>query len=112
MEAAAPSPLVQSRHLVLPDGAQMWKLGDQLHREDGPALIEPDGSQRWYLHDQLHREDGPAAMHVSGEQTYWLHGVQYDPVDFQRKQQEQQVMQRLESLRDEELVELLFRSRG
>ena len=42
-------------------GDILWKNSKgQLHREDGPAIIEPDGDKHWYIKGQLHREDGPA----------------------------------------------------
>jgi hypothetical protein len=31
------------------DGTKYWNLNGQLHREDGPAVIEVDGSEHWYI---------------------------------------------------------------
>lgn len=46
-------------------GRKEWRLGDVLHREDGPALILPNGDQGWYWHGKLHRGyDYPAMITV------------------------------------------------
>ena len=60
-----------------PDGSQAWYLHDQLHREDGPAIIYPNGKQAWHLHGQRHREDGPAIIYPNGYQVWYLHGKRH-----------------------------------
>lgn len=47
---------------------------NQLHRKDGPAVIEADGARKWYLNGELHREDGPATEWPSGTKEWWHHG--------------------------------------
>lgn len=49
---------------------------DDLHREDGPAVIYQDSTEKWYLNGQLHREDGPAVVggSVNGETHWYLNG--------------------------------------
>ena len=42
---------------VYPDGGQSWYLNDQLHREEGPAVICADGGQEWYLYGDLVTEE-------------------------------------------------------
>lgn len=32
----------------------------QIHRLDGPAMIDTDGTKRYFVNGELHREDGPA----------------------------------------------------
>ena len=34
----------------------------ELHREDGPAIINPNGECWWFKNDMAHRLDGPAMM--------------------------------------------------
>jgi hypothetical protein len=40
-------------------------VNDNLHREDGPAVIYPFGEEQWYRNGKLHREDGPAIDGIS-----------------------------------------------
>jgi hypothetical protein len=46
--------------IVGEDGVTCWYLNDELHREDGPAIIYRDGDETWYLYGKKHRVDGPA----------------------------------------------------
>jgi (2Fe-2S) ferredoxin len=57
-----------------PDGRQAWFLNDNLHREDGPAVIYPDGTQYWCINGNIHREDGPAIVYPDGYQEWRLNG--------------------------------------
>lgn len=68
------------------DGTKHWYKDDNLHREDGPAVIYPNGARFWYINDQLHREDGPAAVHPNGNMSWFLHGVEYTKTEFNIKQ--------------------------
>jgi len=54
------------------DGEQQWYINGELHREDGPAVIDGDGEQQWYINGELHREDGPAVIHVGGAQSWYI----------------------------------------
>ena len=68
-------------------GTKRWYLGNQLHREDGPAIEWNDGSKVWYLHDQRHRLDGPAVYYVNGTKAWWYHGKHipcYSQEEFER----------------------------
>lgn len=52
---------------------------DQLHREDGPAIIFDNGSKHWYINGNPHRSDGPAIINYSnstGQVMYewWVNG--------------------------------------
>ncbi len=59
--------------VIRTDGAQLWYQHGKWHRDDGPAIIEPDGTRAWYQHGKLHRDDGPAAIFSDGTQEwYWL----------------------------------------
>jgi len=57
------------------DGTKEWYLNDELHREDGPAVVEySDGTKVWYLNGKRHREDGPAVERSGGTKEWWLNG--------------------------------------
>jgi hypothetical protein len=56
------------------DGTKYYFLNNQLHREDGPAVIGSDGTQYWYLNGKRHRIDGPAVEWSSGEKYWYYHG--------------------------------------
>lgn len=65
------------KHTYL-DGTIMYhNEEDQLHREDGPAMISPDGYQEWFINDKYHREDGPAIITSDDYKEYWLNGKEY-----------------------------------
>ena len=34
-------------------GTKRWYLNDELHREDGPAIVCANGDKYWYLNDEL-----------------------------------------------------------
>lgn len=49
-----------------------------LHKEDGPALIEVDMNrvtEKWYLKGKLHRKDGPAITNFAGYSAWYKHGA-------------------------------------
>ena len=43
----------------------IYKNGE-LHRDDGPAIINKNGDLLWYQNGQYHRDDGPAIMKENG----------------------------------------------
>ena len=45
---------------------------NELHREDGPAVIWRDGTKFWYMNGKLHRLDGPAVEYADGTCYYWI----------------------------------------
>ena len=47
---------------------------DELHREDGPAIVRPDGSEEWYRNGMRHRDDGPAIIHPDGKEEWYRNG--------------------------------------
>jgi hypothetical protein len=62
---------------VLPNGNREWRLGlnGNLHRDDGPALIDVHGNQFWYQNDKLHRDnDLPAFIQKNGDQYWYRNG--------------------------------------
>ena len=60
--------------VIYPDGENCWYIYDKLHREDGPAVFCRDGRQYWYINGKLHREDGPAIIFTDGEQKWYING--------------------------------------
>jgi hypothetical protein len=60
--------------LISTDGTQQWYWHGWLHRDDGPAVIEPDGTQKWYQGGELHRNDGPAVIEADGTQKWYQNG--------------------------------------
>jgi hypothetical protein len=53
-----------------------YNSANQLHRDEGPAVIYTNGIVSWWQDGQLHRIDGPAVER--GSQGRWfLFGVEY-----------------------------------
>ncbi len=59
---------------LLKDGTMEWRLNDQVHREDGPAVISPNGDEFWFCHGRFHRIGGPAIKLSSGYQAWYSDG--------------------------------------
>jgi hypothetical protein len=57
---------------------EFFDENDELHKEDGPAVIWSDGSEFWYLHGQLHRIDGPAIEFPNGYKMWYIDGVEQE----------------------------------
>ena len=55
-------------------GRKYYNSSNQLHREEGPAVILDSGSRAWYQNGKLHRLAGPAIIWYSGELEYWQDG--------------------------------------
>jgi hypothetical protein len=72
--AARPAPIGEVEHVTQPNGQQVWKVADILHRLDGPALEWADGTSFWYFNDELHRDDGPAIEWADGSREWHRHG--------------------------------------
>lgn len=49
----------------------------QLHREDGPAVIEKNGHKEWYKNGKRHREDGPAREWSNGQKEWYINGKEH-----------------------------------
>ena len=63
--------------IVHVDGTLAWHQNGKLHRTDGPAIEYASGTKEWRQNDQLHRTDGPAVVHANGIKEWWLYGVRY-----------------------------------
>lgn len=47
---------------------------NDIHREDGPAIIERNGTEKWCQHGRLHRENEPAVVYPNGGKEWWYEG--------------------------------------
>ena len=45
--------------------------------ENGPAIIYPDGREEWRVNENLHRIDGPAMTDKKGNLYWYVHGKEY-----------------------------------
>lgn len=66
------------------DGVTAWYQNNLLHRIDGPAIEYPNGTKLWYQNNLLHRENGPAIEWASGTREWWLNGVLYSRAKHKR----------------------------
>ena len=55
------------------NGDKNWRLGNTLHRTDGPAVEYAHGRKEWWLHGIRHRTDGPAVEYADGRKGWHLH---------------------------------------
>jgi hypothetical protein len=44
--------------------------------------VYKNGTKRWWLNDNLHREDGPAIITANGTKAWWIHGKQLTEEEF------------------------------
>jgi len=53
-----------------------WFMGDDYHREDGPAIIWNNGDTEWFSHGKHHRLDGPAFEFINEpfNNEWWISG--------------------------------------
>jgi hypothetical protein len=59
-------------------GRKSWYRNGDLHREDGPALIDPQRKlTEYHVNGLLHRLDGPAIIDVNGSKYWFIDGIRY-----------------------------------
>jgi hypothetical protein len=58
--------------IISKEGDQLWYLNDNLHREDGPAVIDTQGTQAWFLNGKKHRLIGPAIIYLNGSKEWFI----------------------------------------
>lgn len=59
-------------------GSKYWYNEErQLHRLDGPAVIDHNGNKRWYQNGILHRLDGPAIENINGDKIWYQNGKRH-----------------------------------
>lgn len=61
-----------------------WYLGDNLHKENGPAVAMADGTKEWWIDGKRHREDGPAIIFPDGQKKWFLEGKSIAEDDFHK----------------------------
>jgi hypothetical protein len=54
-----------------------YNSADQLHRDEGPAIIQFDGTEKWYQNGKLHRDAGPAIEYASGVKEWRINGQRH-----------------------------------
>lgn len=59
-----------------------YNSANQLHCEEGPAIVRVDGTRMWLLYGRLHRTNGPAIEWSDGSKEWWVHGVNYTERDY------------------------------
>ena len=61
-----------------------YNHANQLHREDGPAVIYHNGTRKWLLNGMPHRTDGPAVE--SGSYCEWhIWGTRYTEEKYRQR---------------------------
>ena len=63
--------------LIEPDGSQLYFQNGKLHREYEPAMILSSGKQIYFQNGAIHREDGPAVIYPNGSEEYYLNGKHF-----------------------------------
>lgn len=71
-----PKDTVQATMLELRGEQISWKLNEELHRENGPALITQEG-KFWFIEGKAHRFDGPAKEYSSGRKDWFYQGERH-----------------------------------
>jgi len=64
------------------DGTQRWYENDQLHRENGPAVIRPNGVQEWYWKGRRHRIGGVAFSNTEKIEGHYIQGRFISPKEY------------------------------
>ena len=71
--------------VITASGAMFWCQYGERHRVGGPAAIYSTGSRVWYQNGKLHRTDGPACVWAHGVVQWYLDGVELDEHEFKLK---------------------------
>lgn len=72
-----------SNPVILKDGTQRWlNSKGQLHRTEGPAVIDKTGFKSWWVNDKLHRLEGPACEYSDGYKEWWVDGTKIDEYSY------------------------------
>lgn len=49
----------------------------QLHRINGPAVVNEDGTKQYFHNGLRHRLRGPAIIHADGTKEYWVSNMRH-----------------------------------
>ena len=72
--------LMDGGEIHISDYKIVFRSNGNIHRDNGPARIWCDGDQAWYIDGELHRIDGPAVMNIydNDEQEWMINGYNVD----------------------------------
>lgn len=88
----------QILEITYTDGAKEYRnLKGEMHRKDGPAVIDLDGDQEWWFNNELHREDGPAVIWTNGYQEYWWRGTPLTKEEWEKKSENYFIIKELKN---------------
>ena len=73
--------------IIYADGTQVWYINGKRHNENGPAIIFADGAQSWWINGNLHNETGPAIACADGSKQWWINGKQLSEQEFNARTQ-------------------------
>ena len=62
-----------------------YNAANQLHRDDGPAVVYADGIKCWWQNGQRHRTDGPAIERVNGVNEWYINGKELTKAEFNQR---------------------------
>jgi hypothetical protein len=61
---------------------ESYKTYKVIENEIEYIIYEYDNeNEYWFLNNQLHRENGPAIIHSDGSKEYWLNDIHYPDVE-------------------------------
>ena len=67
---------MKAQYIEIKENGNKFYYSDQemknLHREDGPAIIDINGDKEWYQNHKLHRMDGPAIEGHNGNKVWYV----------------------------------------
>ena len=49
----------------------------ELHKEDGPAVVDIEGFKEWWINGVRHRLNGPAIIHKNGTKEWFINGKKH-----------------------------------
>ena len=62
-------------HTINSQGTESWRNSKgQLHKENGPAVINSRGDEYWGQNGLPHRTDGPAKIITNGDEDWYENG--------------------------------------
>ena len=71
--------------VVFFNSSKCWYQWGKIHRTNGPAVEYDDGTTKWYNTGKLHRTDGPAVEFSGGRKLWYLNGEEFTQEQWQEK---------------------------
>jgi hypothetical protein len=72
-------------YVIVDNKTKYYYVNDQLHRENGPAIVCGNGTKHYYRDNVLHREDGPASVFADGSKYWFLNGEHLTEKEFNKR---------------------------